>query len=201
MQQHQKSLKIRLTTLVVVLWSNYDNCPDLENPFCGSPGQMTSRLSLPSSLPTLLALSSRPSSSLSRDGDWAGEKYFGLCKEISLPLFWFLITVRWDVDLGERDNTFHDSDKHEAESSQNKRQQPISCQISLLGWFSNIYSHRNGCAHANLLFWISEYQHGKYFTATFIKWICFKVICPCPKGLVNVKIYIELKNLFPRTSF
>ena len=30
-------LKIRLTTLAVVLWSNYDNCPDLENPFCGSP--------------------------------------------------------------------------------------------------------------------------------------------------------------------
>ena len=49
---------------------------------------------------------------------------------------------------------------------------------------------------ANLLFWISEYQHGKYFTATFIKWICFKVICPCPKGLVNVKIYFELKTFF-----
>ena len=29
-------LKIRLTTLVVVVRPNYDNCPDLENPFCGS---------------------------------------------------------------------------------------------------------------------------------------------------------------------
>ena len=49
---------------------------------------------------------------------------------------------------------------------------------------------------ANLLFWISEYQHDTYFTATFIKWICFKVICPCPKGLVNVNIYFELKTFF-----
>ena len=37
---------------------------------------------------------------------------------------------------------------------------------------------------------------------TFIKWIFSKVICLCPKGLVNVKIYFELKKkLFPRTSF
>ena len=55
-----------------------------------------------------------------------------LCNEIGQPsLFWFLITA---VELGKRDNTFQDSeDKHEVISWwQNKRQQPISCQISLL---------------------------------------------------------------------
>ena len=38
-------------------------------------------------------------------------------------------------------------------------------------------------------------------TGTFIKWILSTVICPCPKGLVNVKIYFELKTFSRRLLF
>ena len=107
------------------------------------------------------------------------------------------------ADRGERDNTFQDSEhKHERAVSSSGRIRG-NCLFRVRSRFcchaddSPISFHTGMAAPLVICYFpflnTNAVSHHK---ETFIKWIFSKVICLCPKGLVNVKIYFELKKTF-----
>ena len=165
---------------------------------------MTSRLSLPSSLPTL-ALSSRASSS--PRWSWAIFWPGSATRSANPPYFDFLS----QPSTWARGTTHSKTRRINTKSSLGGRIRGSSLfrvrsRFSLLvlppGWFSNIYSHRNGCAPANLLFWISEYQHGKYFTDGNIYQVDFiHSDLSMSQGACQCKDLLWIKKPFPSDFF